>query len=40
MNFKDDQKYLSFCYDIMYYFIKVWKIIIHDYVILKAFQIL
>lgn len=29
-----------FNHDISYYFVKVWIIIVHDFIILKAFQVI
>ncbi len=39
-DFCNGKKYSLFNHDILYYYVKTWIIITHDYVILNAFQVL
>jgi predicted AAA+ superfamily ATPase len=36
-DFYNDKKILFFYHDLLYYRVKAWMIIVHDYVILKEF---
>ncbi len=38
-DFCNGKKYSLFNHDILYYYVKTWIIITHDYVILNAFQV-
>jgi hypothetical protein len=38
-DFFKGKKYLFICHNILYYYVKLWIIIVHDHVILKAFQV-